>query len=102
MNSLAAPFNPAPMVVAVEAMEGTDKTILRAGEIAGPGTVIIKVSKPRQDRRFDIPTVGITTIKNMVRAQASLLAMSARETLFFDQEEAIAMAEENNMCLLAI
>jgi DUF1009 family protein len=90
------------LVVAVEAMEGTDETILRAGEIAGPGTVIIKVSKPRQDKRFDIPTVGITTIRTMVKAQASLLAMSAKETLFFDQEEAITLAEESNICLLAI
>ncbi|MBN1477447.1 UDP-2,3-diacylglucosamine diphosphatase LpxI [Candidatus Sumerlaeota bacterium] len=90
------------LIVAVEAMEGTDQTILRAGELAGPGTVIIKVSKPRQDRRFDIPVVGITTVKNLVKAQASLLAMSAGETLFFDQEEAIALAEENNICLMAI
>lgn len=90
------------VVVAVEAMEGTDKTILRAGELAGAGCVIVKVSKPRQDKRFDIPIVGITTIRNMVRAQASMLAMSAKETLFFDQPEAIALAEEHNICLIAI
>jgi DUF1009 family protein len=90
------------VVVAVEAMEGTDKTILRAGELAGAGCVIVKVSKPRQDKRFDVPIVGITTIKNMVKAQASMLAMSAKETLFFDQAEAIALAEENNICLIAI
>jgi DUF1009 family protein len=90
------------LVVAVEAMEGTDRAILRAGELAGPGCVIVKVSKPRQDKRFDVPVVGITTIKNMVKAQASLLAMSAGETLFFDQEESIRLAEENNICLIAV
>jgi hypothetical protein len=90
------------LVVAVEAMEGTDETILRAGELAGTGTVIVKVSKPRQDKRFDIPIVGITTIKNLVKAESSLLAMSAGETLFFDQEEAIKMAEEKGICLVAI
>ncbi|NUP89591.1 MAG: LpxI family protein [Candidatus Sumerlaeia bacterium] len=89
-------------VVAVEAMEGTDQTILRAGEVAGPGTVVVKVSKPKQDRRFDVPIVGITTIKHLVRARCAVLAMSAGETLFFDQEEAIKMAEENDICLLAI
>lgn len=89
-------------VVAVEAMEGTDQTILRAGEVAGPGTVVVKVSKPKQDRRFDVPIVGITTIKHLVRARCAALAMSAGETLFFDQEEAIKMAEENDICLLAI
>ncbi len=90
------------LVVAVEGIEGTDQTILRGGELAGPGTVVVKVSKPRQDKRFDVPVVGIATIKNLVRARSCLLAMSAKETLFFDQAEAIAMAEENDICLMAI
>lgn len=90
------------VVIAVEAVEGTDKTIQRAGELAGPGTRIIKVSKPKQDKRFDIPTIGITTIRHMVQAKATLLAISAKETLFFDQEEAIKLAEENDICIIAI
>ncbi len=90
------------VVVAVEALEGTNSTILRAGEIAGPGAIVIKVSKPQQDRRFDIPVVGLTTIEKMIEAKISLFAMSANETLFFDQPVAIPLAEKNDICLLAI
>lgn len=88
-------------IVAVEAMEGTDQTILRAGKIAGPGCVVIKVSKPRQDRRFDVPVIGRTTIRKMIEAQCSALALPGNEALFFDQEETCALAEAHGITILA-
>lgn len=82
------------MVAAVEGLEGTDKCILRAGELAGAGCVVVKVSKPAQDLRFDIPIIGPGTVKNMVRAGASALALSAGRSLIFHREQVIAAAEE--------
>ncbi len=73
-------------VVAVEAMEGTDATIERAGTLAGPGTRVIKVAKPGQDMRFDVPIVGVATVQAMVRAGASALSIDAGRTLVLDGE----------------
>jgi DUF1009 family protein len=71
-------------VVAVEAMEGTDAVIRRAGEIAGPGTRIVKVAKPNQDMRFDVPVVGLATIESMTAAGASAISIDAGKTLVVD------------------
>ena len=71
-------------VVAVEAMEGTDVTIARAGELAGAGTRVIKVAKPNQDMRFDVPVVGVATIEAMRAAGATALAVDAGRTLMID------------------
>jgi DUF1009 family protein len=71
-------------VVAVEAMEGTDETIARAGRLAGPGTRVIKVAKPGQDMRFDVPVVGVPTIEAMRAAGATLLSVDAGRTLVLD------------------
>jgi hypothetical protein len=73
-------------VVAVEAMEGTDATIERAGTLAGPGTRVVKVAKPGQDMRFDVPIVGVATVQAMVRAGASALSIDAGRTLVLDGE----------------
>lgn len=81
------------MVVAVEGMEGTDKCIRRAGELAGPGCVVIKVSKPHQDLRFDIPIIGPGTIKSLIEAGASALALSSGQSLIFHLEQVISEAE---------
>lgn len=88
-------------IIAVEAMEGTDATILRAGEIAGPGCVVIKVSKPRQDKRFDVPVVGITTVEKLIRARCSALALPGGEALFFEREQACALAAEHGITIYA-
>jgi DUF1009 family protein len=88
-------------VVAVEAMEGTDKTIQRAGEEAGPGCVVIKVSKPRQDKRFDMPVIGLTTIRKLVQAQCAAIAFPGGQALFFDQPTACALATENGITIQA-
>lgn len=71
-------------VVAVEAMEGTDVVIARAGHIAGPGTRVVKVAKPNQDMRFDVPVVGVATIDAMKAAGATLLSIDAGRTLIID------------------
>ena len=74
-------------VVAVEAMEGTDVVIRRAGEIAGPGTRIVKVAKPNQDMRFDVPVVGVATIEAMKAAGATAISIDAGKTLVVDGEK---------------
>jgi DUF1009 family protein len=81
-------------VVAVEAMEGTDEVIGRAGDLAGPGCTIVKVAKPKQDMRFDVPVVGLATIQAMRRAGAALLSVDAGKTLVFDREPFFASAAE--------
>lgn len=74
-------------VVAVEGMEGTDACIRRAGDLAGPGTVVIKVAKPDQDLRFDVPVVGVQTVSAMRDAGAGALAFEAGVTVLFDKAE---------------
>jgi hypothetical protein len=83
--------------VAAEAIEGTDKTILRAGELAGKGTVVVKVAKPQQDYRFDVPVVGLETVKAMVASGASALAVEAGRTLFVQREEALPLIRRHRI-----
>jgi UDP-2,3-diacylglucosamine hydrolase len=80
-------------VVAVEAMEGTDEVIARAGQLAGPGTRIVKVAKPNQDMRFDVPVVGLATIAAMRAAGATALSIDAGRTLVIDGERVYAAAD---------
>jgi UDP-2,3-diacylglucosamine hydrolase len=80
-------------VVAVEAMEGTDAVIARAGQIAGPGTRVIKVAKPGQDMRFDVPVVGVATIEAMRAAGATALTIDAGRTIVMDGGAFIAAAD---------
>jgi UDP-2,3-diacylglucosamine hydrolase len=81
-------------VVAVEAMEGTDEVIGRAGHLAGPGVRIIKVAKPKQDMRFDVPVIGIATIQAMRIAGAVALSVDAGRTLVLDGQHVVASANE--------
>jgi DUF1009 family protein len=74
-------------VVAVEAMEGTDVVIARAGQIAGAGTRVVKVAKPEQDMRFDVPVVGVATVEAMTAAGATALSIDAGKTLIVDGEK---------------
>jgi DUF1009 family protein len=74
-------------VVAVEAMEGTDAVIRRAGDIAGPGTRIVKVAKPKQDMRFDVPVVGVATVESMKAAGATVISIDALKTLVVDGQK---------------
>lgn len=87
-------------VVAVEAMEGTDAVIARAGRLAGPGTRVVKVAKPAQDMRFDVPVVGLPTIEAMREAGASALSIDAGRTLVFDCSELIAAADQAGIAIV--
>jgi DUF1009 family protein len=79
-------------VVAVEAMEGTDRTIERAGQLAGDGARVVKVAKPSQDMRFDVPVVGVATIAQMKAAGADALSIDAGKTLIIDGDDVVAAA----------
>jgi DUF1009 family protein len=81
-------------VVAVEAMEGTDEVIGRAGHLAGPGVCVVKVAKPNQDMRFDVPVIGLATIQAMRVAGATALSVDAGKTLVLDGEHVFASANE--------
>ena len=81
-------------VVAVEAMEGTDEVIARAGQLAGKGVSIVKVAKPNQDMRFDVPVVGLATIRAMKDAGATALSLDAGKALMFDRDAFLAAANE--------
>jgi DUF1009 family protein len=89
-------------IVAVEALEGTDNLIRRAARIAQRGIIVVKVSKPHQDMRFDIPVVGLNTVKNLVKVNATCLAIEADKTLFIDKEESVKLADRNNISIVAV
>ncbi len=89
-------------IVAVEAFEGTDHLIRRAGKIGRGKIVIVKVSKPKQDMRFDIPVIGLNTIKNLVKARAKCLAFEAGKTLFIDKEESVSLADKRGISIVAV
>ena len=88
-------------VMALEAIEGTDACILRGGQLANGGAVVAKVSKPAQDNRFDVPTVGYHTIEVMAEAGATALAIEADKTLLVDRENTVALAEEKGISIVA-
>ena len=87
-------------VVAVEAMEGTDEVIARAGRLAGPGVRIVKVAKPNQDMRFDVPVVGLPTVEAMRDASASVLSVDAGKTLMFDLDDVVHLADRAGITIL--
>ena len=87
-------------VVAVEAMEGTDALIARAGQLAGAGVRVVKVAKPNQDMRFDVPVVGVSTIEAMNAAGATLLSVDAGKTLMIDGDAIVKAADAANICVV--
>lgn len=88
--------------VALEAMEGSDAVIVRAGELAGPGTVVVKVAKPRQDLRFDVPVVGAGTLAAMAAAGAGTLAVDAGVTLLMEKPDFLAEADRIGVAVWGI
>ncbi len=89
--------------LAVEAIEGTDEAIRRAGELCkSKGFVVVKVAKPNQDMRFDVPTVGIGTLRAMYESGAVVLAIEAKKTLLIDPEEAIDYADRHGIAIIAL
>lgn len=87
--------------VAIEAMEGTDATIKRAGELARGKLTVVKVAKPDQDMRFDVPVVGVPTIRTMIEAGATCLSLTAGKTLIFDREEMLDLANRGKIAVTA-
>lgn len=88
--------------VAVEAMEGTDATIRRAGELAGAGCVVVKLAKPRQDPRFDVPVVGMGTIAAMGDSKARVLALESEKTLMIEKEDLLAEADRAGISVCGV
>lgn len=89
-------------VLALEAIEGTDSAIRRGGSLGGGGAVAVKVAKPSQDLRFDVPAVGRETIVACVDAGVRVLAVEAGKTFFFQREAAVDLADRNGLALLAV
>ena len=89
-------------IVAVEALEGTDNLIWRAGRIARSNFVIVKVSKPMQDARFDMPVVGLNTVKNLIKAKSTCLAIEATKTIFIDKEASVELADKKGISIVAV
>lgn len=87
-------------VVAVEAMEGTDEVIARAARLAGPGITVVKVAKPNQDMRFDVPVVGLPTITALRDARASVLSIDAGRTLVLDGDAVVEAADAANLTVV--
>lgn len=88
--------------VAIEAMEGTDAVISRAGQLARGRLTVVKIAKPDQDMRFDVPVVGVPTIESMTEAGATCLCLTAGKTLMFDREEMIKLANKNKIAIIAV
>ena len=88
-------------IVAIEAMEGTDRAIDRGGQIAHEGAVVVKTSKPKQDNRFDVPVIGPKTIQTMTKAKAACLAIEAGKTLIIDREKTVSLANKAGICIVA-
>ena len=90
------------VVVAVEAVEGTDEAVRRGGKLARSGAVVVKRFKPQQDRRFDLPAIGPGTIRAMADCGAAVLAIEAGRAVFLDREEAIAAADEAGIAVVGV
>ncbi len=84
-------------------MEGTDAVIRRAGELVGKKKLtIIKVSKPKQDMRFDIPVIGLATVENMIASGATALVIDGQRCLIFDKEEIVKAADAHDIAVVAL
>ena len=89
-------------VLSVEAIEGTDETIKRANFYCQGGAVVVKVSKPNQDMRFDIPLIGKSTIETLIRESVAVLAIEAGKTLVLEKDYIIAEADKHGICIVGI
>lgn len=89
-------------VMAVEAIEGTDACIRRGGKLAGKGAVVVKVAKPNQDPRFDVPAVGLDTLNAMIETRCKVLAIEAEKTLFVDRFDVMDKADEHDIVIVSV
>ncbi len=90
------------VVVAVEAVEGTDEAIRRGGVLAGEGAVVVKRSKPQQDLRFDLPAVGPATVEVMASVKATVLALEADRSVLLDRDETLRKAERAGIAIVGL
>jgi DUF1009 family protein len=88
--------------MAIEAIEGTDEAIKRGGALAGSGAVVIKVSKPQQDMRFDVPVVGLDTLKSMLDVKARVLAVESGKSIIIGKERLIKEAEKAGITIVGV
>ena len=89
-------------VLAVEAIEGTDAAIKRGGELGGAGVEIVKMAKPGQDMRFDLPVIGERTIKTMAACRAGALAVEAGKTVLLDRDSVIGLADKHGITIVGV
>lgn len=89
-------------VIAVEGFEGTDEMILRAGKLAGAGCVIVKVSRPGHDNRWDIPVIGLTTLKSLKKAKCACLAIQADQVILLERQAFLSQAEELGIKMVSV
>jgi len=89
-------------VMAIEAIEGTDACIRRAGQLCKRGFTVVKVAKPQQDMRFDVPTIGVTTLNTMREAGANVLAIESDKTILLDQVDVIKLADKLGIAIVAV
>lgn len=90
------------MILAIEAVEGTDQTIRRGGQYGGPGVVVVKVAKPQQDLRFDVPAVGLNTLGALIDSKARVLGVEAGATFILDRKEMLTKAENHGITVVAL
>ncbi len=90
------------MIMAIEAIEGTDRCIQRGCKLGKKDSIIVKVSKPKQDKRFDIPAFGLNTLRTMKKYKAGLIAVEADETILVDHKKTIEYADKNNIVVMAV
>ena len=89
-------------ILAVEAFEGTDAAIERAGDLGGPGCVVVKVAKRGHDIRFDIPVIGERSLKSLKRAKAGVLAVEANRTILLERDKLVRLADKQGLCIVAV
>ena len=90
------------VVMAVEAIEGTDAAILRGGDLSGSGAVVVKVRKPGQDFRFDLPATGTGTVESLARVKGAVLAVEAGQSLVFDRQEMVTAADRAGIVVVGL
>ena len=89
-------------MLAVEAIEGTDQCIRRAGKLCPSGEfTVVKVAKPNQDMRFDVPTIGLGTVRSLVEAGGRVLAIEAHKTIIVGQDELVAFADRHKLVIVS-
>lgn len=92
----------AGIVLAVEGPEGTDAAIARAGSLSSKGCVLCKICKPGQDMRIDRPAAGLNTVRSMIEAGGTCIGLEAGRSIFFDQDEAVALAEQHGISIIGL